>query len=242
MPLCDSGSCVGGMRSTFRGRSLLDFLERWQRSAAMAVRVRLLAAVAEPTRCAVRCALRRWAVAACTHVTSESRALRRRSAMRRAVQHAQWCGWHRWCVHLCRKTARYEAVALADTLADAHAAATGARRACRKWRRASTRCFELLDAAAAVHERESCARCAASLSRWLAWWRRRASWRQRAERRASAAGGVLRLHWPGMRRFDARAIFVEEGSAGLANAYRRRRVAAVVLCRWWAVSCTPPWP
>ena len=39
-----------------------------------------------------------------------------------------------------------------------------------------------------------------------------------------------------MRAFDGRAIFVEEGSAAMANAYRRRRVAAVIFCRWLVVA------
>ena len=39
-----------------------------------------------------------------------------------------------------------------------------------------------------------------------------------------------------MRTFDARATFLEEGSTGLANAWRRRRITAVVLCRWHQVA------
>ena len=55
---------------------------------------------------------------------------------------------------------------------------------------------------------------------------------RRAEHRARAAGGAHLQHLPSMRAFDARATYVEAGSAEMANAYRRRRMMAVTFGRW----------
>ena len=39
-----------------------------------------------------------------------------------------------------------------------------------------------------------------------------------------------------MQSFNGRAIFLEEGSVGLADAYRKRRLMAVILIRWLFVT------
>ena len=71
---------------------------------------------------------------------------------------------------------------------------------------------------------------------WRRWMQRRAAWERRLTRRAAAQGGWARLHLPCMRRFEPRAVFVEEGSAAMADAYRRRRMAAIALCTWLHVA------
>lgn len=58
------------------------------------------------------------------------------------------------------------------------------------------------------------------------------SWRM--QQCVSALGGPHRQHLRCMRSFDPRGIFVEEGSAVMADAYRCRRILAVHLCRWTA--------
>ena len=73
---------------------------------------------------------------------------------------------------------------------------------------------------------------AAALRQWRVWGRRTQQWQRRAEHRARAAGGAHLQHLPSMRAFDARATFVEAGSAEMAKAYRRRRVMAVTFGRW----------
>ena len=60
-------------------------------------------------------------------------------------------------------------------------------------------------------------------------------WVQRIESRALEHGGYLRLHAPCMRAFCKQAIFAEEGSKGVADSYRQRRIQAVALCRWLAM-------
>ena len=92
------------------------------------------------------------------------------------------------------------------------------------------------DATSAIAARERRRQAGEAVSQWQAWLRRRAAWRRCALRRAIAHNGWLRFHLPCMRAFDGRAIFVEEGSAAMANAYRRRRVAAVIFCRWLVVA------
>ena len=72
----------------------------------------------------------------------------------------------------------------------------------------------------------------AALRRWRVWGRRTQQWQRRADHRARAAGGAHLQHLPSMRAFDARATFVEAGSAEMAKSYRRRRVIAVTFCRW----------
>ena len=72
----------------------------------------------------------------------------------------------------------------------------------------------------------------AALRQWRVWGRRTQQWQRRAEHRARAAGGAHLQHLPSMRAFDARATFVEAGSAEMAKAYRRRRVMAVTFGRW----------
>ena len=73
------------------------------------------------------------------------------------------------------------------------------------------------------------------LRRWRAWMRRRSVWKRQLERRAAAVdGGVAKLHVPACAG-SMKAVFPEEeGSLGVANAWKRRRSQAVVLCRWWA--------
>lgn len=72
----------------------------------------------------------------------------------------------------------------------------------------------------------------AALRQWRVWGRRTQQWQRRAEHRARAAGGAHLQHLPSMRAFDARATFVEAGSAEMAKSYRRRRVMAVTFGRW----------
>ena len=86
-----------------------------------------------------------------------------------------------------------------------------------------------MDAAAQLATRRS---DAAALRQWRVWGRRAQQWQRRAEHRARAAGGAHLQHLPSMRAFDARATFVEAGSAEMANAYRRRRMMAVTFGRW----------
>jgi len=109
------------------------------------------------------------------------------------------------------------------------------RRAVRGWAAcsAAARACCLASALGAVKARR--AEHAMALRRWRGWVLRRAAWRRRVVRRTEAAGGWAAVHLPAMKAFDARAVFVEEGASAMADAYRRRRTAAVVLCRWLSV-------
>ena len=109
------------------------------------------------------------------------------------------------------------------------------RRAVRGWAAcsAAARACCLASALGAVKARR--AEHALALRRWKGWVLRRAAWRRRVVRRTEAAGGWAAVHLPAMKAFDARAVFVEEGASAMADAYRRRRTAAVVLCRWLSV-------
>ena len=73
-----------------------------------------------------------------------------------------------------------------------------------------------------------------TLKRLRSWTRRVHAWRRRLQRRVDAIDGLSRLHLPCMRAFDARAVFVEEGSAVMANVYRARRIKATCFCSWAA--------
>ena len=109
------------------------------------------------------------------------------------------------------------------------------RRAVRGWAAcsAAARACCLASALGAVMARRG--EHALALRRWKGWVLRRAAWRRRVVRRTEAAGGWAAVHLPAMKAFDARAVFVEEGASAMADAYRRRRTAAVVLCRWLSV-------
>ena len=109
------------------------------------------------------------------------------------------------------------------------------RRAVRGWAAcsAAARACCLATAAVAVVARRG--EHALALRRWKGWVLRRAAWRRRVVRRTEAAGGWAAVHLPAMKAFDARAVFVEEGASAMADAYRRRRTSAVLLCRWLSV-------
>ena len=74
------------------------------------------------------------------------------------------------------------------------------------------------------------------MQRWYSWRARRLGWRRRLCRRAEALGSWKSLHLTSMRAFDPRAVFVEEGATAMADAYRRRRTAASIFCRWMCVA------
>ncbi|KAL1527640.1 hypothetical protein AB1Y20_009026 [Prymnesium parvum] len=57
-------------------------------------------------------------------------------------------------------------------------------------------------------------------------------WRRKVEERERERGGILRQHLPCMRRFDARAVFLEGGSKAMAEEYRSRRIRATHLYAW----------
>jgi hypothetical protein len=154
----------------------------------------------------------------------------------RALQHALRHGWGLWRLHLAAATSRRDAAALQRLATDEHARRASQAAAFHVWRRTALCCVSRREALAIVDERTRRSRCSRGVGVWRAWLRRRAAWRRSAQRRASALGGWTKHHLPCMRAFDGRAIFLEEGSLGLANAFRRRRIAAVVLCSWMAIA------
>ena len=96
------------------------------------------------------------------------------------------------------------------------------------WRHVCASTAALLRQRVAIHA----ALFRTGLRRWCRWLRRAASWRRRAQRRVAALGGGHRVHLPCMRTFEPHAIFLEEGSRVMADAYRERRMLAVRLCHW----------
>ena len=226
-------------RETTHGKALLNALTRWQHNAAWHVRGRLLASVGDAVHALLLSAVRRWSAAAHARI-AEATAPWRRAAPRRATRHAMRIGWRRWCAHCIHAHGHHQAVARAQAAADGHLAFSRAWRAWRTWRCDQLQRCTLLDVTDRVRELDACKQCTVGLRRWRAWLRRRGKWRVQAERRASARGGVVMLHRPCMRLFDGRAIFVEEGSAAMADAYRRRRTLAVVLTRWWVAAVASP--
>ena len=219
-------------RDTAHGKALLDALARWQHNAARRVRGRLLAAVSDAARVALAAAVCRWNVAACARI-AEARSPWRRAAPRRALRHARRCAWRHWCLKLASSTRQRDSLARSLAAAARHRSSTLTWRAWRVWRYAELRCRTLLEVGDRVHDRRVRESFLVGIRRWQAWLRRRAKWRGQVERRAGARGGVFMLHRPSMQRFDRRAVFIEEGSAAMADAYRRRRTLAVVLSRWW---------
>ena len=141
--------------------------------------------------------------------------------------------WQRWCESVERTAARHTLTARLCLISDERLKRTRLAGLFR-WRDGVSAVFRVAEAAMAAQLHVRLRRTSAGLECWRAWLRRRAAWRRGAERRAMAHGGWTRQHLPCMRSFDGRAIFLEEGSAGMANAYRRRRTAAVVLCAWHA--------
>ena len=139
--------------------------------------------------------------------------------------------WHR----LSHGVGREAAAGWLVHIASEHASRALGTRTLRGWQRWAARATAGQAAAAAISQRRAVTHLAFALRCWRRWLSLRTAWSRRAQRRAEAHGGWRRMHLPCMRAFDGRAIFVEEGSAAMADAYRRRRVAAVVLCRWLAV-------
>ena len=232
-PSAEAG--VQSVREAERGQTLLAALARWQEGAAARVRGRMLATVTNASTAALAHAFRSWHVGARARVEGAAVAWRRRACRiaRRAVLRG---GWRRWCVRLAAAADDHcEGSWLAEA-ASAFAEITVTSRAWRAWRAGSRSHRALLDAADGVQTHLVRSRCVSAHRCWRSWARRREQWRRQLERRADARGGFSMLHRPCMQRFERRAIFLEEGSTGVADAYRARRTRAVVLCRWWAAS------
>ena len=168
-----------------------------------------------------------------------------RSASQRHCQASTMGCWRRHCetVKAQRGEASLRRAWRAWWMRSASVAAEGAARGealqrCRardsvaRWRAAAgdTADAELLSRAASVHSESKSG--SAALRRWRLWSRHAQQWRHRAGHRSRATGGVLKQHLPLMAAFDARATFVELGSAEMADAYRRRRTTAVAFCGW----------
>ena len=232
-PLADEE--IQSVREAQTGQSLLAALARWQEGAAARVRARLLATVINASTAALAHAFRSWHVGARARVEGAAVAWRRRACRiaRRAVLRG---GWRRWCVRLAAAADDHcEGSRLAEA-ASAFAEITVTSRAWRAWRAGSRSHRALLHATDGVQTHLVRSRCVSAHRCWRSWARRREQWRRQLERRADARGGFSMLHRPCMQRFERRAIFLEEGSTGVADAYRARRTRAVVLCRWWAAS------
>jgi uncharacterized membrane protein YbaN (DUF454 family) len=91
-----------------------------------------------------------------------------------------------------------------------------------------------------AHAARQCrvAALAAAARKWRRRARARAAWRRELQLRMTR-WGILGVHLPCMAQFDARRLFLSEGNAVMATAYRRRRMLAVVMCAWWAVAVRP---
>ena len=221
-------------RETAEGKQLLESLARWQQMAAEVVRVRLLMAVtADPSTIALKSGLRRWVAAGRERAAEATRLRVLRGRTRRARRSATSVGWKRWCTQLSCVTEARDKRTREDAAAKTHDAAHSTLKAWRVWRSRYVKDSALL--AAAESSPWMLRAWRRGLRRWRAWMRRRSAWKRQLERRAAAVdGGVAKLHVPCMRRLDTKAVFSEEGSLGVANAWKRRRSQAVVLCRWWA--------
>ena len=187
-----------------------------------------MAAAAAPRIARAAC-LRRWAAG--TRVASA-----REKSRRDAVLHTTRLGWKGWREATARAAQGKRDAATRDMVACDAAARSASTRALGTWRAHACKGDAVRCAAEAAATRTAHASRASGLRAWSQWMRRRAAWRRCVERRADAHGGAARQHLPCMRNFDARAIFVEEGSHGVATAYRRRRTLAVVLCAWFGVA------
>lgn len=220
-------------RGTARGKQLLLALATWQRATARRMRARLLAAVTpDPGRVSLGSALPRWAAAVQARI-AEAVDVRRRALPRKVARHARRVGWRRWCAQIAGACAtRATRSSVSQTAIGWHATACTLR-GWRTWQSRALHESALLLAFERTRANRLRAGYTVGLGRWRACLRRRLKWRQQLERRAAARGGISSLHRPCMQRFDTRAVFVEEGHTGLADAYRKRRIAAVVLCRWW---------
>ena len=100
------------------------------------------------------------------------------------------------------------------------ACAASLRRAIRCWRALAAAGCALALAEEKTAARSRRADAHAALVTWRRWVRRTRHWARRWARRCDVAGGELVQHRVCMREFDARAVFVAEGSAAMAEAYR----------------------
>ncbi len=154
--------------------------------------------------------------------------------------HRAWARLHRRLLPTGPSRPRRRAVAKPHervAVAAAHRTGRDLRAALASWRSSAACYYHLAAARSAAAAAARRAQLVSGWDRWHAWLRLAARWRSRVERRAEALGGAARRHLPCMRGFEARAIFVEEGHAGVVAAYRRRRCLAVALCGWVAVTC-----
>lgn len=180
-----------------------------------------------------------------THAARRSKLAGARSASRRHCQASAMGCWRRHyeTAEAQRSEASLRRAWRAWWMRSASVAEEGAARGealqrCRardsvaRWRAAAgeTAEAELLSRTASVHSESKSG--SAALRQWRLWRRHAQQWRHRAEHRSREAGGVLKQHLPLMAAFDARATFVELGSAEMADAYRRRRTTAVAFCGW----------
>ena len=137
-----------------------------------------------------------------------------------------------------------EGIAFASSMAQrssaarSHAAVASRRRVARLWASRASQGGNLERRAAAHADVRRQRGLDLSFCFWHIWLRRQVAWRGRARRRAEAHGGWLVLHRSAMRAFDRRAVFVEEGSAVMANRYRDRRHLAWTFCRWLETATT----
>jgi hypothetical protein len=235
-----SGASSGGwlQRHLDSVAELRAGLHRWRRGASGA-RLRqfraLGTAVAQQTapRLALRAALR--------HLAAWRRAaLAAHALLRSGGLHALRSCWMGWLRQAERDTARHSSIGSATATAAHHLRRARLTARLRAWRRVAGRARGLDAAGCTVHTNVLCRQNVEAMRCWCAWLRRRATWRRGAQRRAEAHGGWVRQHLPCMRGFDGRAAFMEEGSSGLVNAYRRRRGAAVALCAWRALAIGLP--
>ncbi len=146
----------------------------------------------------------------------------------RAALSGHWC---RLCTGVARAASAHECLRKAVE----HVRPAQLQGALRQWTAHTSAARACRLATAAVAEVAHRSQHAMAIRRWRGWVLRRAAWRRRVVRRTEATGGRVTLHLPAMKAFDARAVFIEEGATAMADAYRRRRTAAVVLCRWLCV-------
>ena len=209
---------------------LRDGLERWRRGVAEVSLQRFRAlgrAVGE--QAAPRLAL----ATAHRRLRDHARVCaQRRLVGLEAQAHATGGAWRRWSQRLAAAATRRDFASSMRLVARARSTHSTLVRGVQVWRHATAEASVWQASAVLLSERV----CRDGMHGWCAWMRRRAAWRRAVERRAAAHGGWTRQHLPCMRGFDGRAIFLEEGSNGLAQAYRRRRVAAVLFCLWRAAA------
>ena len=165
-----------------------------------------------------------------------------RSLSAHAVRSHAAARWHRlrraWATaraYLSVRSARRGSRALISA-GSRHHDGRRAKCAVEAWSRSAAWSRGVTAAAEATRAAARCSLQCRGWDAWLTWLRRVRRWRRRNARRAEDNGGESRRHLPCMRGFDARAVFVEEGSAGVVSAYRRRRIAAVALCQWAAAT------